>query len=192
MKDVRGIVFDLFGTLTDGGVERDRENLYGELARVLGVSREDFSSVMRQTFHERCVGSFGSARQTLARLCAMLGARVDDDTLDAAVRLRLEIERVLATPRGESVALLHTLRDAGFSICLISDCGCETPEIWGSLPFATLIDDPVFSCQVGLRKPHPALRSSHPRQWLRRPARPANKRKTNNLARSIPMTTSKT
>src|SRR6266508_1311745 len=93
IANVDGIVFDLFGTLTDGRLEHRRATLYRQLAAVLGVPTEPFVDLLRQTFHERSVGAFGPVRETLTRLCALLGARVDDATIDAAARLRLGIER---------------------------------------------------------------------------------------------------
>lgn len=157
VDNVRGVIFDLFGTLTDGRVEAERGALYGELARVLNVPREPFLRLMRETFHDRSVGAFGDVRQTLARLCAALGAEADEKTLDAAVALRLEIERRLATPREDCVSVLRALAERGLAICVISDCGPETPSIWPSLPFAGLVTQPVFSCDLRVRKPHPSL-----------------------------------
>jgi putative hydrolase of the HAD superfamily len=157
VNNVRGVIFDLFGTLTDGRVEAERGALYGELARVLNVPQEPFLLLMRETFHERSVGAFGDVRQTLARLCAILGAEADEKTLDAAVELRLAIERRLATPREDSISVLRALSERGLAICIISDCGPETPSIWPSLPFAELVTQPVFSCDLRARKPHPSL-----------------------------------
>lgn len=157
VDNVRGVIFDLFGTLTDGRVEAERAALYSDLARVLNVPPEPFLRLMRETFHDRSVGAFGDVRQTLARLAAMLGAEADEKRLDAAVELRLAIERRLATPRGETLGVLRALSEQGLAICVISDCGPETPSIWSSLPFAGLVAEPVFSCDVRVRKPHPSL-----------------------------------
>lgn len=157
VDNVRGVIFDLFGTLTDGRVEAERAALYADLARVLNVPREPFLRLMRETFHDRSVGAFGDVRQTLARLAAMLGVEVDGKTLDAAVELRLAIEQRLATPRSDTLDVLRALSEQGLVICVISDCGPETPSIWPSLPFAGLVAEPVFSCDVRVRKPHPSL-----------------------------------
>jgi putative hydrolase of the HAD superfamily len=157
VENVRGVIFDLFGTLTDGRVEHEREALYAQLALALNVPRAPFIRLMRETFHERSIGTFGDVRQTLTRLCDILGANIDEETLDAAVQLRLAVERRLATPRADSVHVLRMLNERGLAICVISDCGPETPAIWSSLPFAELVNHPVFSCDVRLRKPHPAL-----------------------------------
>ncbi|HEY0377442.1 MAG TPA: HAD family hydrolase [Pyrinomonadaceae bacterium] len=157
IDNVRGVIFDLFGTLTDGRAETERGALYGELARVLNVPRAPFLRLMRETFHDRSVGAFGDVRQTLARLAAILGAEADEKTLDAAVELRLSIERCLTKPREDSVSVLRALSERGLAICVISDCGPETPSIWPSLPFARLVTQPVFSCDLRARKPHPSL-----------------------------------
>jgi putative hydrolase of the HAD superfamily len=36
---------------------------------------------------------------------------------------------------------------------LISDCSPEVPVLWSKTPFAKLIDVPIFSCEVGIKKP---------------------------------------
>jgi putative hydrolase of the HAD superfamily len=36
-------------------------------------------------------------------------------------------------------------------------CAPDTPALWRSSPFATLLDVEVFSCEVGLRKPEPEI-----------------------------------
>lgn len=154
---IRGVVFDLFGTLTDGSIETERESLYGELASLLNVPQERFLRLMRETFDARALGRFGDVRQTLARLSASLGRNLDDKTLDAATELRLAIEQRLATPRVDALQVLRALTESGLAIGVISDCGPETPAIWNGLSFSRFVAEPVFSCDVQLRKPHAHL-----------------------------------
>ena len=154
---IRGVIFDLFGTLTDGRLEWERERLYLELAMILKVPGPSFARLMHETFHLRSTGAFGDVRQTLMRLCSLLGAQPDATDLDAAVELRLRIERRLAEPRADAVNTLQRLRERGLSISVISDCGPETAVVWPTLPFAHLVESPVFSCDVKQRKPHPSL-----------------------------------
>jgi putative hydrolase of the HAD superfamily len=49
--------------------------------------------------------------------------------------------------------MLSQLKKAGCKTGLISDCSVEAPVVWKSTPFTTLIDFPVFSCEVGVKKP---------------------------------------
>ncbi len=155
--DVGGVAFDLFGTLTDGSLERTRSGLYRQLAGMLHVSEEAFVAVMRQTFAARTIGEYGNSRQTLIRLCSLLGAEVDEDAIEAGVQFRLEIERRLTRPREDAVPVLRELCNRGLAVCVVSDCGPETREIWHDLPFSKFVDRPVLSCDVGERKPHLVL-----------------------------------
>ncbi len=151
---IRGVVFDLFGTLTDGSVEPERETLYCELASLLNVPQTPFLRLMRDTYDARSLGQLGDVRQTLTHLAGSFGRKLDDRTLDAATELRLAIELRLATPRVDAMEVLQALSDRGLAIGVISDCGPETRAIWTNLSFSQLVVQPVFSCEVQLRKPH--------------------------------------
>lgn len=149
----RGVVFDLFGTLTDGSVEPTRNALYADCATALEVDPVAFRRWMRATFRARCRGELGDPRETMRRLAAQLGAPTDDRAVDAAVAVRMEAERRLALPRADALPVLRALRDRGLAIGVLSDCGPETPAIWPTLPYASLVDSVVFSCEWGCTKP---------------------------------------
>lgn len=154
---VKGVIFDLFGTLTDGRLEAERCPLYAQLAATLRAPESQFVRLMRETFPARCLGSFGNVRETLSRVCSTLGVTVDEKTLDVAVDFRLAIERRLATPRHDAMAVLSTLRARDIPVNILSDCGPEARGIWPDHPFSSLVSHPVFSCEVFKRKPHPHL-----------------------------------
>jgi putative hydrolase of the HAD superfamily len=154
---VRGVIFDFFGTLTDGRYELQRSALYRQVALALAVPEESFLRVMRESFDRRMAGAFGSPRETLVAMCAMLGALPGAEALDAALALRLSIERHLATPRAEAVPVLRALRSRGMPVGMISDCGPETAVIWPDHPCAEFIAATVFSFAEGRRKPDPIL-----------------------------------
>src|SRR5262249_13476401 len=40
---------------------------------------------------------------------------------------------------------------------LISDCSAEVPLLWPECALAPLIEAPVFSCAVGMKKPDPRI-----------------------------------
>jgi putative hydrolase of the HAD superfamily len=157
MQRAKGVIFDLYGTLTDGRLEAERAALYTRLAAILGVPELQFCQLMRETFPERCRGAFATVHETLSCLSTRLGVTVDEKTLDAAVGFRLAIERRLATPRHDAVAVLTTLRDLHVPFNILSDCGPESRSIWPDHPFSALIAHPVFSFEVFERKPHPSL-----------------------------------
>ena len=107
MQRIRGVIFDLFGTLTDGRLEAERCPSYVRLAAILGAPESEFVHLMSETFPARCGGSLGDVRGILCHICSRLGVAHDDTALDHAVTLRLEIERRLATPRHDAIAVLQ-------------------------------------------------------------------------------------
>ncbi len=64
---LRGVVFDLFGTLT--GFEADRDRQTEVPTEVLDVPYLELRDVLRATFDERARGRFGDLQATLQRLC---------------------------------------------------------------------------------------------------------------------------
>lgn len=63
----------------------------------------------------------------------------------------------LASPRAGSIELLAQLAGAGLSLGLISDCSSDVPAAWPRSPLAAHIHRPVFSADVGLKKPDPRI-----------------------------------
>ena len=52
-----------------------------------------------------------------------------------------------------SLDTLSNLRERGYSVGLISNCSDETPVLWHGSPLASVIQYPVFSSSVGVKKP---------------------------------------
>jgi FMN phosphatase YigB (HAD superfamily) len=55
------------------------------------------------------------------------------------------------------VETLSKVRSRGVRLALLTDCSTETADHWEFTALAPLVDATVFSCRVGLRKPHPRL-----------------------------------
>lgn len=60
-------------------------------------------------------------------------------------------------PRDGALETVTALRDRGIPLGLISMCAPDAPAMWRTSPFAGLFDVEVFSSEVGLRKPDPAI-----------------------------------
>lgn len=153
----RAVVFDLFGTLVDY-LEVDKYwHALEEIARTLSLPPEDFLAQWRQTFDLRMVGGFPSLATNYREVCRTLGVVPDEEQIEAAVQKRINFTRITLTPREDAVPTLETLKTKGYELGLISDCSLEVPMLWEKTPFAALIDVPVFSCAVGLKKPDPQI-----------------------------------
>ncbi|MBA3718518.1 MAG: HAD-IA family hydrolase, partial [Actinobacteria bacterium] len=65
--------------------------------------------------------------------------------------------REALVPRPGAVEVLDELRRRGFKLGLISVCSEEVPQLWSGTELASRIDEPVFSCSVGVAKPDPRI-----------------------------------
>jgi putative hydrolase of the HAD superfamily len=93
----------------------------------------------------------------LADVAERLGGMPDADGLERATAERLRQFRRLLEPRHGALETLAALAGAGYRLGLVSDCSCETVELWDGLPYAPFIEQPVFSCSFGARKPAPGI-----------------------------------
>lgn len=153
---IGAVVFDLYVTLTDWDAERRRPELVHELAGAMGVEPGALASLMRATFTDRATGRLGDNRSSAEFLAARLGRRLDGDQLRRIAALRLDHARQTLAPRPGVLDVLRQLRRDGYQVGVLTDCTAEAVELWPSLPYAAVVDAVTFSCEVGVRKPHPA------------------------------------
>ncbi len=154
MSAYRAVVFDFFGTLTRS-VQRGPQ--HADIARRLGCDPEVVRGVLDRTFHSRARGTFGSAEATLRWVSEQAGGRPRPAQLQAAVPARVDALRADTRLRPDAVGALRALKDRGLATGLISDCTHELPAFLPGLPVAPLLDAQVFSVEVGVCKPDPAI-----------------------------------
>ena len=154
MPAYRAVVFDFFGTLTRS-VQRGPQ--HAEIARKLGCDPEVIRHVLDRTFHSRARGTFGSAEATLRWVTEQAGGRPRPAQVQAAVPARVDALKADTRLRPDAVSALRALKDRGLATGLISDCTHELPAFLPSLPVAPLLDAQVFSVEVGVCKPDPAI-----------------------------------
>jgi putative hydrolase of the HAD superfamily len=151
------VIFDLFGTLVDNVSFHDYQRSLSAMAAPLGVPSKDFHHLWRETARSRGTGLFATIEANIAHICHRLGRHGVADRVVAATRLRLDLTRQTLTPRRDALEMLGSLKAHGYSIGLISDCAPEVPLLWLATPLATLVDVPLFSCKVGVKKPDPRI-----------------------------------
>ena len=154
---IRAVVFDLYGTLIEDLGRDGYDELLEQMAAVLSLSADDFSTVWREVSNQRTIGGFATVEECIAHICYALGAQVDAERLEAAVELRVGYIRAKLRPREDAVETLTRLKSFGLQTALISDCSLEVPMLWSETPFAPLIDTALFSSREGLCKPDAAL-----------------------------------
>jgi putative hydrolase of the HAD superfamily len=71
--------------------------------------------------------------------------------------LRREWTKRSLVPRPGALETLAELRRRGHRLALISVCSQDVPEVWEETPLAGVLDETVFSCEVGVSKPDPRI-----------------------------------
>lgn len=151
---IRAVLFDFFGTLTQA-VERGAA--HARVAAALDVDPDVFLPALNASFYDRATGRYGSLEESLRIVAARVGAVPTDAQLAAATAARRVALHSDATLRGDASTVLTTLRAHGLRTAVVSDCTHELPGYWPDLPIAPYVDTAVFSVDVGVCKPDPAI-----------------------------------
>jgi putative hydrolase of the HAD superfamily len=153
----KAVIFDLFGTLVGNFSWEEHTRMAGEMALLVGAPREGFVRGWVETFDARARGVFRSVEANIEHVCAELGVEPDCRGVMQAAMTRFHFTRRCLEPREGAVETLAEIRRRGLKVGLVSDCSREVPMLWGDTPFAGVVDEAVFSCEVGMKKPEPAI-----------------------------------
>ncbi|MGW5364712.1 HAD family hydrolase [Actinopolymorpha pittospori] len=153
----RAVVFDFFGTLSQSASTTERSRDHAKVAAALGVPTEDYEAALRRSWPDRARGALGDLAGTMRWLARACGVEIDDATCTAACAARIATQRDYVRLRPEAEPTLRALRERGVLIGVVSDCTQELPAAWDTFPIAPYVDAPVFSVEVGLKKPDPAI-----------------------------------
>lgn len=154
---MKAVIFDLFGTLTDPTAELTRRTGVEHIGSKLGVDPVMFWERWSGSFSQRIVGAYGDTDQTLRKIAAECGVTPSADLVASALAEHLFAAELLRAPRPGALDLLTELRERGFRLGLLSDCGSEVAESWDRSPYAPCIEVAVLSWLEGTRKPNPSL-----------------------------------
>lgn len=147
MSRYRAVVFDLWDTLVLWPAD-DGNSFHRWMAGHVGADEDRFSEAWIAAYDQRATGPL---EPSVLTVCRELG--VPEDRLETLIRARIEFTRRALVPRAGAVEVLQELRRRGLRLGLISVCSEEVPTLWEDTPLATLIDEAVFSCSVGVMKP---------------------------------------
>jgi putative hydrolase of the HAD superfamily len=151
------VIFDLFGTLIDNYGETAFKQRLAEMADVLNVSPQDFIREWGKAWRLRSLGELATIEESIKHAIIPFGVHASNEQIAEATRIRFAYTRSMLIPRSDTLETLQELRSAGYKIGLISDCTAEVPLLWPETPFAQLIEVPIFSCAVHLKKPDPRI-----------------------------------
>jgi putative hydrolase of the HAD superfamily len=146
------IIFDLFGTLVDDFASSVGQ-MHQEIALALAVPYEQFMQPWRETAEMRIIGAFDSVEANIEYVCDAMKVSPRAEQIEKAVEIRMKYIRRALQPRPDATATLSQLKNQGYKLGLVSNCSIEIPILWHETAFAKLIDTPIFSGRVHLRKP---------------------------------------
>lgn len=154
--ELKGVIFDLFGTLVDHfGSSIGQMN--AEMAEALGLSHDQFRPAWNQTLEMRITGVFQTVEANIEYVLGAMKVEPRVEQTRKAVEIRMEYIRRALQPRPDAVETLTQVKRQGYQTGLLSNCSIEIPLLWHETPFAAVIDTPVFSSRVRLRKPDPRI-----------------------------------
>ncbi|MEV4498802.1 HAD family hydrolase [Micromonospora arborensis] len=151
----RPVIFDLFHTLIHGADE-ERDRVVGEMAVMVGVAPAELVAAYHATWPDRLVR--WDVEETIRILAGRLGGKPTNEQVTRAGEHRRALgRRVLASVSTAALDVLDALRGDGHPLALISNATSDTAEPWPQSPLARRFDVAIFSCDVGLAKPDPAI-----------------------------------
>jgi putative hydrolase of the HAD superfamily len=153
-KNYKAIVFDLFGTLVTTFSSRAHDIVLFNMAKALGVPDGAFAKLFDYDMRTaREIGDFPTIEENIEAACNQLGENPTATAIGEAAGYRFDFMRNALVPRNDALETIDQIRLKGYVIGLISDCSPEVPIMWSKTPFAKIIDVPIFSCEVGIKKP---------------------------------------
>jgi putative hydrolase of the HAD superfamily len=86
------------------------------------------------------------------------GITISEEELRALCEGRMaRVREIVTNVRPEVLETLQELKRRGHRLCLVSNADAIDVLPWADSPLAPLFDEAVFSCEVHLQKPDPAI-----------------------------------
>ncbi|MFT5496717.1 MAG: putative hydrolase of the HAD superfamily, partial [Kiritimatiellia bacterium] len=131
---------------------------YPDTAVSLGIDRVAWNELLLDRSPERLSGALTDPVEIMRSLVHHFDAAVPLSRIEEVTAIRIRrFERALAIIPPETVDQLTRLKSHGVKIGLISNADVAETTGWAQSPIAHLFDTVVFSCEVGLVKPDPAI-----------------------------------
>jgi putative hydrolase of the HAD superfamily len=147
---VRGVLFDLWGTLLYNIPRLKRED-YDGLARQIGQPTEEIWRKWGSYSKAALRGDIKSGEERATRILTELGAPLDLAPKLAEFEYEMRSADVHFFPGVPE--MLAELRQRGYRTCLISNCNYLTPQVVEQVGLPEMLDGIVLSCLVGMVKP---------------------------------------
>jgi putative hydrolase of the HAD superfamily len=151
----RGVIFDLFHTLT--GLESEWSDL-PLTSDLLKIDRRAWDQIVTMKSRRRLTGEQRVPYLIVREMAHEIDPTISDERIRAAAEIRVRrFQHALQRIPAANVEMLKRLRAAGLRLGLVSNADAMEVATWKDCPLAGLFDSEVFSCEVGLVKPEPAI-----------------------------------
>jgi putative hydrolase of the HAD superfamily len=155
MKPIRGVIFDLFHTLTARESEWSDEPPTCDL---LGFERRAWDRVLTESSRWRLAGEERDPHSILTRLARQLNPEIADDVVRRALDTRIRrFDQVFQRIPQENIEVLRRLRAAGYKLALLSNADAMEAGCYSRGQLKGLFDVEIFSCDAGCAKPEPEI-----------------------------------
>ncbi|MCL5773358.1 MAG: HAD family phosphatase [Firmicutes bacterium] len=153
---LKAVLFDLYDTLIYIEIEaylKGRERL----AAALGVSTEFLFSLWRKHIHARFTGKILTLEDMIKVAAGELGITLDAEVIKELAREEQENLLSSVNPYPDTGNLLAYLKSKGLKICLVSNASQASAPVLSKVNLERYFDAVVFSFQIGITKPEPAI-----------------------------------
>jgi putative hydrolase of the HAD superfamily len=157
VRELRGALLDLFGTLVPSSPTGSRAAHLQEMGRLLGVDPGTFEREWAASVRERMLGRLGSVEETIRTLAGRQGVEPPEASVRRALEVRWAFTRGQLDSCGPVLPALDGLLRAGMRLAVVSDTTGEVPRLWPDCPLASRFSATVFSCEEGFGKPDPRM-----------------------------------
>jgi len=152
----KAVIFDLFGTLVENYPEFEAQRTLLEVATLISADQVQFTKMWNKHFDDLMTG-VQDVDECIISVCENMGLTLVDGLPNRAYEVMVNHVKLKLEPSSDTLAVLSYLNNRNFCLGLISNCSSEVPILWKDFPLAPMIEKPVFSCSVGLKKPDPAI-----------------------------------
>ncbi len=149
----KAVLFDLFGTLVPSPPFSEYRQMVDAVAETLEIDPEEFFDPWMAVNDGRLDGRFGSSEAEVKHVADQLGVTPTDEQMAICTEVRRSAVHGWITPKPSAIDVLQRLKDSGHSLALVSDCVFDVPAVWERTDLAAVLEQTVFSCQMGVRKP---------------------------------------
>jgi putative hydrolase of the HAD superfamily len=150
----RAVMFDLYGTLVfDRFSSKKHLPFQSKQAARLGLSEAEFVSRWQSSYVDRLAGTFKTYQDNILWIGNDLGKKLDLVSVEEAANNMVEFTRLSLRLRLGALETLRALKERGFKIGLLSDCGPACPRIWKETSLSKWFDCATFSFEEKIKKP---------------------------------------